>query len=112
MKEMQKVSSNFEKLRKQGHKKKDTEIRPFIEDQSQKNIDLTVRPLKFPSHKDSGFKKVGFKKAFDNFTHNSADSMDSSNTSRLSESYDRSSMTELPSNPIDLREDGIYLTSY
>ncbi|EMR11309.1 hypothetical protein PNEG_00338 [Pneumocystis murina B123] len=104
MKEMQKVSSNFEKLRKQGHKKKDTEIKPFIENQWHKNMDLNIQPLKLPSNKDSTFKKVGFKKAFHHFNNNLTDSMDSKKTFQSPDSYD-SNITKLSSNPLDLIDD-------
>lgn len=77
MKEMQKVSSNFERLRKQGQKKKDTEIKPFIENQWHKDMDMSIKPLKFINEEEPTSKKVGFKKAFSNIESNSADFLDS-----------------------------------
>ncbi|KAG4306371.1 hypothetical protein PORY_000359 [Pneumocystis oryctolagi] len=64
--QMQKVSSNFEKLRKQGQKKKDSEMISFLDDPLHKNSDVNMKPLKLDTSDQFSAKKVGFKKAFGN----------------------------------------------
>ncbi|KAG4302277.1 hypothetical protein PCANB_001552 [Pneumocystis canis] len=61
MREMQKVSFNLEKQRRQGQKKRDSEIMLLMENQCN----------------ESSIKKVGFRKVFGNTDCNSTDSIDS-----------------------------------
>lgn len=90
MKEMQRVSSNFEKQRKQGQRKKDSEITPFLDNQWHKNSDINMKPLKIDTNNESFIRKVGFKKVFGNTDTVSTDSFDltAENSKKINESFD------------------------
>ncbi|KAG5519200.1 hypothetical protein PMAC_002288 [Pneumocystis sp. 'macacae'] len=89
MKEMQRVSSNFEKQRKQGQRKKDSEMIPFLNNQWNENSDINIKPLKVCTNNEPSIRKVGFKKAFGNTDTVSADSFDLTveNSEKINDSF-------------------------